>query len=119
MNPDDLDQILLSDKRIAASATFPGKVMARIQLDAALAHPAPFPWIRFAAILLVVSAPIIWFFPYDMAVRSMNFLSYSMGQAVLIPYNLVLPDSLLTVCASIFGTLMLVWLSLRLAGARS
>jgi hypothetical protein len=119
MNPDDLDQILLSDKKIAASATFPGVVMARIQLEAVLTRPASFPWIRFAAVLLVVSIPIIWFFPYGMAVRSMNSLCNTMEKAVLILYNLAVPDSLLTVCAAIFGTLILVWLSLQLVGAKS
>jgi len=119
MNPDDLDQILLSDKRIAATETFSSDVMVRIKLEAAHACPATFPWIRFSAILSIISIPIFWLFPYDMAVRGMDFLSDSIGKAFLILNNLVLPDSLLTVCASIFGTLMLVWLCLRLAGAKS
>jgi hypothetical protein len=85
MNPDTLDQISLSDRYMAAPATFSGIVMARIQLEAALARSAPFPWIRFASILLVVSIPIVWFFPYDLAVRSMNSLANSIGQTVPFP----------------------------------
>jgi hypothetical protein len=119
MNPDDLDAILLSDKQIKPSSSFMEDVMERVQIEAAEARPIPFPWIRFAAVLLVLSIPILWFFPAEAVLRTMNSLSYSLGNWIISSsFETTLQNSFLTAFASLLGSLMLIWLSLRLAGAR-
>jgi hypothetical protein len=118
MNPDNLDKILSSEKRIEPSSAFMGNVMLRVQAEALRSQQKPFPWIHFAASMLVMTVLSIWLFPADSVLRGMNSLSHFMaGWIVAPPPVTALQNALLAASASILGSLLLVWFSLRLAGA--
>ncbi len=118
MNRDDLDRILLSEKRIEPSESFTEDVMVRVRAEASARMYTPFPWIRFAGLMFVLAILVAFIFPADPFLRAMNSMSYSIGRWILEPSDLPLRNALLSALASILGTLMMVWLSLRLAGAR-
>ena len=117
MKPDDLDKILLSDRQIDPSPSFAQNVMLRVQTEASLGRREPFPWFRFAAIMFIMAIPAIWFFPSVPVLNAMNTMSYSIGEWLLSPGDPALRQALRTVFVSLLGTLILVWFSLRLAGA--
>ena len=117
MNTDDLDKILLSEKQIDPSPSFMRDVMLRVQTESSFGLRPSFSWFRFAAIMFIIAIPAIWFFPSESVLHTMNSVSYSLGKWILAPGDLVLRQTLLTMLASLFGTLILIWFSLRLAGA--
>lgn len=118
MYPDNLDKILLSEKQIEPSSAFTENVMLRVQAEALLRQQKPFPWIHFAASMLIITILSIWLFPADSVLRSMNSLSHFVAEWIVAPPSFAaLQNVLLSACASILGSLLLVWLSLRLAGA--
>jgi hypothetical protein len=118
MNPDNLDKILLSEKQIEPSSTFMNNVMARVQVEALYSRQKPFPWIRFAGLIIVLTILSIWLFPAESVLRGINSLSHFIADwIVATPSITALPNALLSASASILGSLLIVWLSLRLAGA--
>ena len=117
MKPDDLDQILLGDRKIEPAESFTVNVMARIEKEAAVKHSIPFLRLGLIVCLLVLSIPAILFFPADAFVRMMTAISYNIGSWILASPKLALRHDILAVSTSLWGTWILVWLSLRLAGA--
>jgi hypothetical protein len=118
MNPDNFDKILLSDKQIEPSSTFLDNVMVQVQAEALTSHPKPFPWIRFAVSMLVLTILSIWLFPSDSVLHGMNSLSQFIADWIVAPHSVsALQNALLFASASILGSLLLIWLSLRIAGA--
>jgi|WetSurMetagenome_2_1015567.scaffolds.fasta_scaffold55625_2 hypothetical protein len=117
MNPNNLDKILSSENRIEPSSAFTENVMLRVQAEALRSQQKPFPWIRFAASMLIMTVLSIWFFPTDLVLQGINSLSHFIADWIAAPH-LVSPlqNALLSGSASILGSLLLVWLSLRLAG---
>lgn len=117
MKPDDLDKILLSDGQIDPSPSFTQNVMLRVQTEASLGRRSPFPWFRFATIMFIVAIPAIWLFPSEPVLTAMNTMSYNIGEWLLSPGDPSLRLALRSVFLSLLGTLILVWFSMRLAGA--
>jgi hypothetical protein len=118
MNSDDLDKILLSEKQIEPSSSFLADVMVRVRDEASYDPRIPFPWMRFAAVTLVAAILTIWIFPAEPVLRAMHSLSYAIGKWMITLPDMALRDALLSASASLLGTLLLVWLSLGLTGAR-
>jgi hypothetical protein len=118
MNPDNLDKILLSEKRIEPSSAFMENVMLRVQAEALRSQQKPFPWIRFAISMLALTILSIWLFPVDSVLHGVNSFSHFMADWIVAPHPVsALQNVLLSASASILGSLLLVWLSLRLAGS--
>jgi hypothetical protein len=117
MNPEDLDRILLSENQIEPLSTFERDVMARVQAEVSYSRHIPFPWMLFAAVTLILTVLIIWLFPSDSVLRATNLLSYTIGNWIVAPSDSALRNTLLSAFSSLFGTFLLVWFSLRLAGA--
>ena len=69
------------------------------------------------AAMLCIAVPAIWIFPAGAVLPAMNRISYSIGKWILSPGEIMLDPALFPTGASLLGTLILVWLSLRLAGA--
>jgi hypothetical protein len=115
MNPDDLDRILLSEKPIHPSSSFAEDVLARIRAGSLRSRPASFQWICFGAFMLVLALAAAWVFPSESAVRELHALSYSIGRWMLSAAETAMPHSLRLVLDALIGTMLLVWLSLRLA----
>lgn len=118
MKLDDLDQILLSEKPIIPSASFEQAVLSRIQTEASRRLPLPFPWIPSVLSLLLLMILSAFFFQADPALRSTYQMFYDFLEWSESLGNSALKNALLTACASLLGTLMLLWLSLRLTDAR-
>jgi len=117
MSSDDLDKILLSDRQIDPSPSFARQVMLRVQAEASFGHRPSFQWIRFAAVMLIMAIPVIWFFPSESVLNAMNLMSYAIGKWILTWGDLASSYAFLSVFASLLGTLVLVWFSFRLVGA--
>jgi len=118
MNPDKLDKILLSENQIEASSAFLGNVMLRIQAEALHGQEKPFPWIPFAASMVVVTILSIWFFPADSVLHGMIYFSNFVSEWIVASASsTALRSVLLTGYASVVGSLLFIWLSLRLVGA--
>jgi hypothetical protein len=118
MKLDDLDRILLSEKPITPSSSFAGNVMSRIQAQASPRFQLPFPWIPFVLIALSLVILSVLFVPADPILRATNRLTYTLSEWILSPADLPLRNAILPAVASLFGTLMLIWLSFRLTGAK-
>jgi hypothetical protein len=118
MKLDDLDQILLSEKTITPSASFGPAVLSRIQTEASPRLPLPFPWIPFVLSLLLVVILSAFFFSADPGLRSMHQMFYDFSEWIGSPMDPTLKNAVLAACASLLGTLMLLWFSLRLIDAR-
>ena len=116
MKPEDLDRILFTEKQIEPSPTFCGDVMAHVQAEASY-KPIPFPWIPFAAIILVLAILVLWLYPADSVLRAANLMFYTIVNWIYAPSDVALRNAMLSAFASLAGTLLLVWFSLRLAGA--
>ncbi len=117
MNRDDFDRILLSDKQIEPSESFAREVLLRVETDASLRRPFPFPWLRFAAILLAGSILAAWLFPADAVLHACRSMTGAIARWMVAPPDVALRNALLSLLASVAATVMLVWLSLRLTGA--
>jgi hypothetical protein len=117
MNPGDFDKILLSDRQVEPSGFFAREVMLRVEAEASCRRPFPFPWVRFAAIMLAGSILAAWLFPADAFLRAGQSISSAIGNWIVAPHDLALRNALVSLSASLAGTLLLVWFSLRLAGA--
>ena len=114
MKPDDLDEIFRREKEIEPSPWFARSVMSRVECEASQPRRVPFPWALFSAIAFLIILAI-WAFPE--AGSAMNAVSYSAGRWLVSPHEAVLRRVILPAAGSILGTFMLIWLSLRLAGA--
>jgi hypothetical protein len=118
MKLDDLDRILLSEKPIAPSPSFGADVMSRIQTEAVPRPQLPFPWIPFALsllLLLILGAP---FLRTDPTLRATYHLFYELSEWVVSPADPALRSAIVSAFASLLGTLILLWLSLRLTDAK-
>jgi hypothetical protein len=116
MKPEDLERILFTEKQIEPSPTFCGDVMVHVQAEASY-KPIPFPWIPFAAIILVLAILVLWLYPADSVLRAANVLVYTTVNWFIAPSDIALRNVLLAAFESLALTLLLVWFSLRLAGA--
>jgi hypothetical protein len=117
MKPDDLDRILLSEKPIAPSLSFEASVMSRIQTEASPCFQTPFPWIpitltKLSAVILVI---LLW--RVDPGLNALYQLSHTISEWISAPSNAALRNAIQSALASLLGTLMIIWLSLRLTGA--
>lgn len=115
MKPDDLDQILLGDQKIAPTDTFTTNVMARIEKEAAAELAIPFFRLRLV-LLLALSIPVLLLFPTDAFVRTMTAFSSNLSNWILSSPELALRPDIFTATASLLGTWFLIWVSLRLVG---
>ena len=118
MKLDDVDQILLSEKRIEPSASFTKDVMERIQAEPS--HPLKIQWPRILLVVatLAVSILIAVMFPSEKVLESTNFITNGITNWLLHPSCPALCTALLLLSLSMIGTLVLIWLSLRIAGAK-
>jgi hypothetical protein len=114
MNPDDLDSILISEKAIDVTPSFAREVMARIESEASNHPRISFPWIPFAAIMLILAVIVIWVFPVDPALRAAYLMSNALGQWMIAAPNTIFGRTLLFALASLLGSFLLIWISLRL-----
>jgi hypothetical protein len=120
MNPDDIERVLLSETRIEPSPKFAEDVIRRIQADAMDRHAKPFPWFPFAASMLILTILSIRLFPVDLILRNVNSFSQFIAGCITAPRSVfLLHSAIIPASASILGSLLLVWLSLRLAGAEN
>ena len=117
MNKDELDHILLSDKQIDPSPSFTRNVMLHIQSEPKLIRPLPFPWIRFSAVMIVLSILILWIFPSDSVVHGMSAMAAGIGNWIFAMDDPAIQFTLLPILGSFAGTLIFLWLSFRLVGA--
>jgi hypothetical protein len=117
MKPEDFDRILLAEKQIEPSATFERAVMTSVQAEAAAYGPRiPFPWVPFAAAVVILMVLVLRFYPADSILRATNFVSHTIANWMVAPSDVALRNALLSAFASLAGTLLLVWFSFRLAG---
>ena len=119
MNPDDLDRILFTEKRIEASPSFMRDVMMRVQAEASYRRQIPLSWIPCAAITGALSILAIWVFPVDSVLRVTYGLSYALGEWIIASPEMFFGNALLTALGSLLGTFLLIWISLRLVDARN
>ena len=119
MRIDDLDKILLSEKRIEASPSFTIDVMERIKTEASMMRRGSFQYICFALATVVLMIAAIWIFPATPVLYALNSASYTLGQWIIAPPDMVLWNAFAAALGSVLGTMLLIWLSLRLCGARS
>ena len=117
MKPEEFDRMLLAEKQIEPSLTFAKDIMARIEAEAALSRQIPFPWIPFIAAILILTVLVFRFYPADSALRATNWMSYTIANWIFAPGDVALRNALLSAFASLAGTFLLIWLSLRLVGA--
>jgi hypothetical protein len=117
MKLEDLDRILASETQIEASSALERDVMARIRDEIANDHRIPFPWIPFAAATLILTALALRFYPADSVLRAADLLSHTIVDWMVDPSYVLLQNALLWALASLVGTLLIIWFSLRLAGS--
>jgi hypothetical protein len=117
MNKDELDRILLSEKQIEPSPSFTRNVMLHVQTEPKFIRPLPFPWIRFSAVMIVLSILMLWIFPTDSVVHGMSMMSAGIGKWIFAMDDPAIQITLLPILGSLAGTLILLWLSFRLVGA--
>jgi hypothetical protein len=113
----ELDRILSLEKPIRPSSVFVGNVMSRIQTKATPRLQLPFPWIPLILAALPLVILVILFEPADPVLRATNQLVYALSAWISSPTDLALRNLILSAVASLFGSLILIWLSLRLSGA--
>ena len=117
MKMDELDNILISEKDVEPSPTFTRNVMAQVESEDSIHRPLPFPWIPFSACILVVALLSFWYFPADSFVFGIKETIQAVGSWIPTFED---PESRQTVQYLLFsltGSLILIWLSLRLADA--
>jgi hypothetical protein len=117
MNMNDLDRILLSEEAIEPSKSFSESVMSRIQAEAITAIKVPFPWIRFAVVMIIAAALIVPIFPSETIARALNMTFLNLGEWIVSPADIALRNAFLLAMTSLCGTVLLVWISFKLAGA--
>jgi hypothetical protein len=116
MRWEDLNRILLAEKRLEPSSAFARAVMTRVQREAALGPEVSFPWVAFAAVILILTALALCFYPAASIWRAANLASNVIANWMVTPPNAVMRKALLPAFASLAGTLLLAWFSFRLAG---
>jgi len=118
MKLDDLDQILLSEKRIEPSPSFSEDVMERIQAETS--HPAQIQISRilFALAALLFAVLTVLAFPSNQVMESASVITTSIINWISNPSCPALCTAFLPAGISFLGTMLLIWLSLRLAGAK-
>jgi len=119
MNMDDLDRILTSDELIEPSTPFSGNVMSRVETEAAARAKIAFPWMRFAIVMIIATVLIVPLFPSEIVVGGINEAILNIGEWIISPVDVALRNAILLAMVSLFGTMILVFFSLRLAGAES
>jgi len=118
MKLDDLDRILLSEEPVAPSPSFGADVMSRIQTEAVPRSELSFPWIPLALSLLLLLILDASFLRTDPTPRAAYHLFYDLSEWVVSPADPALRRAVVSAFASLLGTLILLWLSLRLTGAK-
>jgi hypothetical protein len=117
MKPDDLQQILLSEKPITPSSSFAANVMSRVQAEAEPPFRSPFPWIPFALTAPMVILAVLYG-RADPALRALGQLSYKLAEWITAPADAALRNTILSAFSSLLGTLLVIRFSLRLTGAK-
>jgi hypothetical protein len=117
MNLNELDRILSSEEPIVPSSSFAGNVMSRVEFEIKPRPQLPSPWIPLVLAALPLAILVAFFEPADPVLRVSNQLVYALSSWITSPANLALRNPILSVVASLLGTLMLIWLSFRLTGA--
>jgi len=117
MNMDDLDRILISDDLIEPSASFLGNLMSRVQAEAPQSPQIAFPWLRFAVVMIIATAVIVPLFPSEAFGRALIAAFLDLGEWIVSPADIALQNAILWAMASLSGTMLVVWLSFKLAGA--
>ena len=112
MKQDELDRILVSEEQVEPPATFTESVMDRIRLK-----DRPFPWILFLALLAAAAIPVVAFFPSTAVFQAEEAVFRQIGQFLTSGMDETLVNALLMTALSLSGTLFLVWVSFRVAGA--
>jgi hypothetical protein len=118
MKMDDLDRILMSEKPVTPSPSFSVDTMLRVQAEASPGFHVSFPWLPFMLSLTILVILSAFFFNIDPALRAMNHMVSVMSAWIVTPKDPVLKNAALLACASLLGTLMLLWLSFQLTDAR-
>jgi hypothetical protein len=116
MNMDDLDRILMSEEIIEPSKSFSDRVMSRIQEEAKTTIKIPFPWTRFALVMIIAAILVVPLFPSETVARALNAFFLNFGEWIVSPADMALRNAFLLAIASLVGTVLLVWGSFRLAG---
>lgn len=119
MRNDDLDKILLSEKRIEASPLFAANVMARIEAEGSMTRRGLFQYVCFALATAVLMIAAVRVFPAKSVLYALNSATNTLGQWIIAPPDIVLWNAFAAALGSVLGTMLLIWLSLRLCGARS
>ena len=117
MKSDDLHRILLSEKPITPSPSFAANVMSRVQSEAEPPFQTPFPWIPFALTAPLVIL-VVLYGRADPALRALDQMSYKLAEWIAAPADTALKNAILSAFASLLGTITVIWLSLRLTGAK-
>ena len=118
MNMDDIDRILMSEDVIEPSTSFSGNVMSRVQAEAAPPPKIAFPWLRFAVVMIIATAVIVLLFPSEAVARTLNTAFLDLGEWIVSPADMALRNALMLAMVSLFGTMLLILFSFRLAGAK-
>ena len=116
MKPEDLERILISERTVEPSASFASHVMSRVRDQAAEEHSLPFPWVPFLALAVIAAILAVWTFPAASVAHAVSALTVSMGRWILSQPGSTSHNALLSGFVCLLGTLLLVRISLRLAG---
>ena len=117
MNMDNLDRILTSDELIEPSTSFSGNVMSRVETEAAPRAKIAFPWMRYSVVMIIAAILIIPLFPSEIVVGGLYEAFLNIGKWIVSPVDVALRNAFLLAMASLFGTMLLVFFSFRLAGS--
>jgi hypothetical protein len=117
MNLNELDRILSSEEPIVPSPAFVGNVMSRVEFETKPRLQLPFPWIPLVLAALPLVILVAFFETADPVLRFSNQLVYALCSWIAAPANPAFRNAILSAVASLFGTLVLIWLSFRLTGA--
>lgn len=118
MKLDDLDQILVSEKSVTPSSSFAADVMSRIQTEASPRLQLPFPWIPFVLSILLLAILSALLLRSDPELRGMHHLVSTLSEWIVFPVEPVIRNAIVSAFASLLGTLMVLWFSLRLTDTR-
>lgn len=115
MKMDELDDILLYDKKVEPSTSFTRNVMAQIGSETSIHRSIPFPWIPFSVCILAVALLSFWFFPADSFVTETKAAIQAFNSWILTAKDTGFGRPVQYLFFSLTGSLILIWLALRLA----
>ena len=117
MKTEDLDRILSSEEHVIPSAGFVTSVMTRIHQETSIPPQIPFPWRRFSLSAILLSLIAGWF----ATTEASGQLQISLGQGLTTCFRAFadpdLQTAVLSVSLSLAGSVVLLWITFRLAGA--